>query len=1114
MPNSATSQCGECGFHNDDRARFCASCGTNLHERCPQCGATVRARQNFCRVCGEPLSTIQAERPKVSPPEHLAKRISPVQAERKIATVLFADIVNSTEVIKDLDPEDAKRFLVPAVDIMTNAVHRYEGIVVRDRGDGVMASFGAPVALEDHAVRACYAALDMQNAIRSRADEIARDLGVPLEVRIGINSGPILVTVKHEVGGGREIRVDGVATHIAARLEPLATPGTILLSRETLALAEGYLHARPLGPRQLKSIEEPVQVYQLEGVNTRIRIQALAARRMSKFVGRQYEIEALRRRAAQAKSGRGQVVALVGDAGIGKSRVVLEFIHSDAMAGWQLLEAGSVSYGKATAYLPLVDLLTRYFDVQGRDNEDEVRGRIVNKLSAFGDEKLIAQTPFFLAALGMAVNNDAWTKLMPIERQRGMFDALKRLLIRESQQQPLCLVFEDLHWVDAETHSFLDTLVDSIPGARLLMLVNYRPEHQSRWAGRSHFSEFRLDPLPSESAVELLEVLLGSDAELDPLKQALIDTTEGNPLFLEESVRSLVESGMLAGTPDQRRSLGLLLSGFIPHTIEALLNSRIDRLQAEMKDILQCAAVIGYDIPRDLLEAVAGRQNDIEHSVRELQAAELLYEKTLFPDTVYSFKHAITREVVYASLTRERKTALHAESARAIVALAAGRIEEQVERVAQHAELGGLHDLALEYLERAGTKAYALYANREAADFFERALNILQQLPESRATLEHAVDLRFELRNALIALSELDRIRKCLEEIEAILARLGDKVRSARHAAFRCNHHFLAGAQRRAIEFGEAGLKLAQECGDRALQGELLYRVGQCFHLLGQNRRAMALLEQSLQFTIEQHERNRFELSVIPAVVSRTWLVSVLAECGDFRAGMTQAKRALEISEKAEHPLSQVLGWLSIGHVLRRKGEIDGAIGALERGMGLCGRYALPLWRLRLLSSLGIAYACSGRVTEGLELAQQALTEGESMELMVDQPMFLVHLGLTSLIGERTENALIYAKRALDLAMAHEGKGDEAWARFLIGRACLALKCDATEESRKELGTALDLAIACEARPLVAFCQTALGEIQSRCGETVEAQKLTAAADAVYKELDMRPLIINPLTAR
>jgi len=1108
MQAKAPSPCTECGFQNDSKARFCASCGTNLHERCPQCGAGVRARQNFCDACGEPLGTLQTERRRIATPEHLERRISPVQAERKIATVLFADIANSTDVIRNLDPEDAKRFLVPAVEIMTKAVHRYEGIVVRDRGDGIMASFGAPIALEDHAVRACYAALDMQNGIRARAEELARELGVPLEVRVGMNSGPILVTVTHEPGKGREIRIDGVTTHIAARLEPLAVPGTVLIGRDTFALTEGFVEVRELGLRHLKGVQEEIRVYQLDGVNTRMRIQALAARRMTKFVGRAEQIETLRRKAAQAHAGRGQIVALMGEAGIGKSRIVLEFIHSDTMTGWQVLEAGSVSYGKATAYLPIADLLTRYFDIHTRDDEARVRDKIAQRLKTLGEERIPAQLPFFLAALGMVVSDAAWTKLMPIERQRGMFDALKRLLIRESHGKPLCLVFEDLHWVDAETHTFLDTLLDSIPGARILMVVDYRPEHRNPWAGRSYFTELRLEPLPATSAGELLDMLLGSESELDPLKQALIDLTGGNPLFLEESVRSLVETGLLAGTPGQRRALGSLLSGFVPRTIEALLSSRIDRLPAETKEILQCAAVIGYEIPLAVLELVAGHRGTIEERVRELQAAELLYEKTLFPETVYSFKHAITREVVYVTLTREIKKALHAEVARAVVTVAEDRIEEHVERVANHAEIGELHEMALEYLERAGTKAYGLYANREAAEYFERAITVLRHLSETPAMLERAVDVRFELRNALIALSELDRIRTCLEEIESLLARLGDKVRGARHAAFRCNHHFLAGEQRRAIEFGESGLKLADECRDRSLKGELLYRVGQCYHLLGDNRRAITLLEQSIAHTAEPHERSRFELSVIPAVVSRIWLISVLAECGDFRSAMERAKQALAIAETAEHPLSEALGWLAIGHVLRRKGELDGAIGALERGIELCDRYTLPLWRMRLLSSLGIAYACTGRVDEGLDLCRRALSDAEVMRVIVDQPMFLVHIGIASLVAARMEDALECGKQALDLAMAHETKTHQAWARFLIGHALLASDSN-LDYPAKELAVAHQLALACEAHPLAALCQAALASVHERGGNAVAARELLTAADAMFRKLDMRPLPLN-----
>ena len=887
MAEGGTDACRQCGFTNDPQARFCENCGANLHESCPSCGAALGARQKFCRACGEPLGAARAVLSKVQTPEHLASRIAPADAERKIATVLFADIANSTEIIRDFDAEEARRLLAPTVELMADAVHRYQGIVIRDRGDGIMASFGAPLALEDHAVMACYAALDMQQAIRVRANEVARDIGLPLEVRVGINSGPVVVTVRHEAGKPREIRVDGVPTHIAARLEPLARPGSILLSRDTVALAEGFVRVSAMGAYTLKGIQDPVQVARLEGVNTRSRIHALAARAMSKFVGRQLEVETLRRAAAQALSGRGQVVALVGEAGVGKSRVFLEFTHSPSMQEWLVLEAGSVSYGKATSYLPLVDLLTRYFDIHVRDDEQRVRDKVVAKLAGFAEEQLLAQSPFLLGILGVGLTSDAWTNLSPPERRRTIVDALKRLFVRESQRQPLCLVFEDLHWVDTETQAFLETLLDSIPAARLLLLVNHRPEYRSNWGGKSYFSQVRIDPLPPASADEMLDGLLGSHAEAVPLKRALIEVTEGNPLFLEESVRSLFESDVLRGSRGQWRAQTSLPAGFVPPTIEALLAARIDRLQPALKEILQCAAVIGGDIPRSLLQTVSGvPQRDIEAGVRELQAAEFLYEKALFPEDAYTFKHAMTREVAYASLLRERRKMLHARAAHAIVAQAAGRLDEYVERIALHAEQGELWPMALDYLERAGRKAFALFANAEAAGFFERALAVLRRLPENRATLEQAIDLRFELRNALVALCELDRIRKCLEELEPFIASAGDKARSARHAAFRCNHHFYAAEQRRAIEVGETGLRLAREYGDPRVEGELLYRLGQSHHLLGDNRRAIALLEESIKATVEERERERVELSVIPAVVNRTWLVSVLAETGDFRAGV------------------------------------------------------------------------------------------------------------------------------------------------------------------------------------------------------------------------------------
>jgi tetratricopeptide (TPR) repeat protein len=992
---------------------------------------------------------------------------------------------------------------------MIDIVHHYGG-VTREEGDGIMASFGAPIALEDHALRACYAALDMQEASRVCAADIRREFGMLFEIRIGINSGPVVVTVKHQGQHFIDLRLDGIPPHIAKRVESLATPGTILLTRDTLALADGFVRVKAIGPVPLRGIAGPVEVYELEGVNTRNRLHALAARGLSKFVGREHEIESLSTAATRTTAGHGHVVALVGDAGVGKSRIFLEFSRSLAAQGWLILAGESVSYDKATSYLPLIDLLRRYFQIEDRDTEQQIRDRVGRKLLALGDEKLLVQLPLLIGALGISVGDDGWANIHPFERQTLIFDAFKRLLVRESVDQPLCLVIEDMHWIDAETQAFLEMLLENIATARILLLVNYRPEYEDRWTGRSCFSRLRIDPLAAANADELLDALLGAGANLLPIKKWLIKVSQGNPLFLEECVRTLTESGVLDRTSGQVRSAGSLPVDFIPGTIGALLAARIDRLRPELKELLQCAAVIGNDIKEALLEAVSGvAQPDLRRAIHDLRAAEFLYEKASFPETEYAFKHAMTREVAYASLLRERRAILHARAACSLETLAAERLDEHVERLADHAEKGAIWDKALEYLERSGLKAYSLYANADAARFFERALAVLKKLPETPDNLRRAVDLRFELRNSLLPSYDNDRIVRTLDELDPILARLGDRQRSAQYAAFRCNHHFLIGQQRRAIEFGQTGVRFARECGDGVVLGQSLFRLAQSYYALGEYRQSISLLEQGLEFNADELRHDRHSLNIIPSVLNRTWLAIAMAECGDFSAGMNHARCALEIAERAEHELSELLGWLSTGYILSHKGEIAGAVAALERGLDLSDRWPFRVWRTRLVSDLGVAYARLGRAERGLQLAEQAVSDGDKMQLTADKPRLLIRLGQVSLIARRIDRALMLGKQATEIAAVQEAKGDEAWARFLIGRAHLAASEPDLDESEKQLDIARRLATACEARPLAAFCNTTLSRIYARRGDQDGARQIDVVAAATYRELDMQPLTLD-----
>ena len=662
-------KCPRCQADNREGRRFCAECGASLNLACPSCGFSNEAGEKFCGGCGQPLISTQQVAPKFSSPEvytpkHLAEKIltskSALEGERKQVTVLFADMKGSMELLADRDPEEGRKLFDAVIEQMMEAVHRYEGTVNHILGDGIMALFGAPLAHEDHAVRACYAALRMQESVKRYAMEIQRTQGIPIQIRVGLNSGEVVVgSIRNDLH--MDYTAIGQTAHLAARMEQMAMPGSILIAPDTLRLAEGFVQLKPLGSVSVKGISEPLEVHEVTGAGpVRSRLQAAAARGLTRFVGRTAEFETLCQALDRARVGHGQLAALVGEPGVGKSRLFWEFTHSRRTVDWLIVESGSVSFGKATAYLPVTDMLKAYFAIEDRDDVRKIREKVTGKLLTL-DKSLEPALPAFLALLDVTVEDEQWQSLDPPQRRQLTLGAVKRLLLRESQVQPLLLVFEDLHWIDSETQAVLDSLVEILPTARMLLLVNYRPEYQHSWGSKSYYSQLRIDPLPPESAGELLQALLGNDTSLLPLKPLLIERTEGNPFFLEESVRTLIETNFLTGERGYYRLAKPIQSTQVPATVQAVLAARIDRLPPEEKRLLQSAAVVGKDVPFGLLQAIADQsEEELRHGLTRLQSAEFLYETSLFPEIEYTFKHALTHEVAYGSVLQERRRALHA----------------------------------------------------------------------------------------------------------------------------------------------------------------------------------------------------------------------------------------------------------------------------------------------------------------------------------------------------------------------------------------------------------------------------------------------------------------------
>jgi class 3 adenylate cyclase/tetratricopeptide (TPR) repeat protein len=1097
-------RCPRCQHENPPQAKFCLECGGRLAPACASCGAELPADSKFCNRCGTPVAMEAPTQPRFAWPEsytpkHLAEKIltskSALEGERKQVTVLFADLKGSMELLADRDPEEARKILDPVLERMMDAVHRYEGTVNQVMGDGIMALFGAPLAHEDHAVRACYAALRMQDAVRRYAEEVQRTQAVPIHIRVGVNSGEVVVR-----SIGSDLRMDytavGQTTHLAARMEQMAMPGTILLTAEALRLAEGYVQVRAVGPVPIKGLERPVEVYEVTGSGpVRSRLQASAARGLTRFVGRDAELGALRQALERARVGHGQVAAVVGEPGVGKSRLFLEFTRSHRTEGWRILESGSVSYGKATAYLPVIDLLKAYFKVEERDNERDIREKITGKLLAL-DRTLESALPPILTLLDTAVDDAVWCALDPPNRRRQTIDAVKRLLLRESQVQPLVLVFEDLHWIDDATQEFLDSVVGSLPGARVLLLVNYRPEYEHRWGGRTYYTQLRIDPLSAESAEDLLEALLGPDAALTPLKQLLIERTEGNPFFLEESIRTLVEAEVLVGDRGAYRLARPVEGLQVPATVQAVLAARIDRLPSDEKRLLQTAAAIGVDVPFAVLQAIAATSEEtLRRGLSHLQAAEFLYETALFPDLEYRFKHALTHEVAYGSLLRERRRELHGAVGRALEELYAERLTEHCDKLAHHFMRAEDWDRAVRYSVLAGQRAEDAYASAEAASHYRRGLEATARMnPPLEVT--SVADLHRRYAGSLDSLTEYDASIAEYQQALELVRQIGDRTREAAilaemsvtlgrdHRAEKAvdfneqsmaaardlgNHRLEAvclvqRARLRAVWHGdlgpamadaEAALRLADSMGDARLHADIAAAIGTFLQWRGQYTEALSLLRECARLGETQRDAALFARASY-------FVITTCASLGEYEEALAWYRRLSDYAFSADDKFWMARVPNLAGGIHLELFDLDTAIRLNLEGEEIARKvYRWPEPRGHCLLKTGLAYLQQGELGRATELF------GRARAFLADDQW----------LRWRWEIPLLRAEAELALA---EGRPDDAW---------------------RQAAESLALAAGTGSRKHMARARTAQGEILAASGRLDEATAAFESSIALAEEM-------------
>ncbi len=1100
-------KCPRCQHENPPQAKFCLECGARVALTCTKCRSELPAGAKFCLECGEPVASQATAEPRFTSPEsytpkHLAKKIltskSALEGERKQVTVLFADLEGSMELLADRDPEEARKITDPVLERMMEAVHRYEGTVNQVMGDGIMALFGAPLAHEDHAVRACYAALRMQESVKKYAEEVRRSHAVVIRIRVGLNSGEVVVRAI-----GSDLHMDytavGQITHLAARMEQLADPGTILLTPDTMALAESFVQVTALGPIAVKGLSASVEAYMLTGVSAvRSRLQAAATRGLSSFVGRGSEIDQLHRVLEHAGEGRGQVMAIGGEPGVGKSRLVFELTNSRRVEGWLVLEAGSVSYGKAVAYLPVVDLLKGYFGIDDRDTHQDIRGKITGKVLAL-DRDLGTITSAVLALLDVPVEDPQWLALEPGHRRRRMLDGLSRLLLRETQVQPVLLVVEDLHWIDSETQVFLDGLIERLPGARLLLLVTYRPEYRHEWGNRTYYAQVRLDALPPESVEALLDTFLGFDSSIRGLKNLLASRAEGNPLFLEESVRSLVETRALVGQRGAYQLAQPIEAVQMPATVQATLASRIDRLPPEQKRLLETAAVIGKDFPFALLQAITDETEEVLHlGLSHLHSAEFLHETAFLPELTYTFKHGLTHEVTYGTLLQDRRKALHARIVGVIERSYPDRLTEHVERLAYHALNGGLWPLALHYSRQSGSKAFERSANRETVAALEQALTALAHLPDDPEMLAAAIDVRLLMRSVLLQLGQLERTARYLKEAEVLALRLGDRQRLAWVWAYTTTALLFAGEPVPAMAVGEKARALADEVGDTGLRASARTPLAHACRERGDLRRSIAIFTEAIDLLTGDLARQRFGQAIPPAVYARGMAALCLAELGDFAEAERLGTEARVLTKAEDLPFGFAMAHMALCNIYLVQERVAEAMQILEPALEVIRVRGIPIpWATALR---GYALALSGRPEEGCTVLAGGLEEADRLRFFFGHSQWVAWQAHAHLMAGRMDEAGEQADEALRLSRQRGQRGYEALALYVRGEIESLHERDSAETfCRQALGLADELGM----RPLVAHCHLGLGKLYRRTGKREQAQEHLTTAKTMYREMGM-----------
>jgi class 3 adenylate cyclase/tetratricopeptide (TPR) repeat protein len=1116
-------QCSQCRYVNPPETKFCGECGARLQTRCPSCETANPATNKFCSECGQRL-TAEAPTPTVaaassptptrfaSPesytPKHLAEKIltsrSALEGERKIVTVMFSDVSGFTAMAERLDPEDVHAIMDRAFEVILGAVHRYEGTVNQFLGDGVMALFGAPIAHEDHAQRALSAALAIQDGLKPLAEDVQRTHGIEFRMRMGINTGPVVVGAI-----GHDLRMDytavGDTTNLAARLLAVAKPGQIVTSRRTQNLRNRLFVFDDLGDFQLKGKAEPVRAYAVSAeLSGRTRLEVSKERGLTPLVGRDQELRALMGIQSRAADRHGGIALLEGDPGVGKSRLLYEFLDRLEVQGVQVLEATCASYGRSMAYRPIVDLLRGYLGLFEGIAAEETQRRVTEQLQFLGLEGEEAVT-LLAHFLGVSASPEFLARLSGPQLKDRILQVIRDVLLRVSELEPLIIIVENMHWIDTASEEVLAHLAGILPGHRILLVLTTRPGYTTGWLTPPLVETVSLRGLGTGDVRGMVQTLLATDDVSEHLFSFLAERSEGNPLYVEEILRQLQETGGIKVEDGEARLSQADVT--VPATIHDIIAARVDRLAEGLKQTLQGAAVVGRRFGVSLVSRVLKVDADqVTGRLRELHGLDFVFPSAQEPEPMYSFKHALTQDVVYAGVLERRRRTYHTAAGVGLEELFSGRIDDVVELVAYHFGRGQVWAKAATYLRQSAVKAQRRSAHREALVSFEEALEALRRLPETPEAREQGIDVRLELRGSLYPLGEFEKMLAYLREAEAMAGAISDEKRLGLVCIHTAEYLRQTGRFAEARTLAEKALAVGDKLQDVPLQSYAGQYFGLACHALGDYRRAAELLR-----TVTQSPQPEGWIGAFGMVsswdahqaISLAWFARCLAELGEFDEGVDAGRRAVALAEGLDIPYSLTAACIGLGSICLAKGDIEAAGPVLERACSIAREANLTLYRPQATRLLGGVYLLAGRIDEGVALVRAAADEVESKRLLMQQAVVLALLGEAWLFADRVHDAWTCAQRALTLANERGQRGDAAAALYVLGQAA-ARDSLGIDKAEHHYLAAVALAGELGMRPLLARSHLGVGCLYLRAGDHDRAEDHLLTAMRQFTASDMR----------